>query len=90
MAFTPDGAQVWITNSGGNQVTVFDAHTRELLSSLTIDKDPSGVYFSSDGRRAYVTNSAANVLTIIDAQERKVLRAMPIGTDPDGVIWSSR
>ena len=90
LAFTPDGTQVWVTNSGGSLVTVFDAHSRELLSSLTTDKDPSGVYFSSDGRRAYVTNSAANVLTIVDSQARKVLNAMPIGTDPDGVIWSAR
>jgi YVTN family beta-propeller protein len=90
MAFTPDGSQVWVTNSGSSQVTVFDAHSRELLSSLTTDKDPSGVSISSDGRRAYVTNSAANVLTIIDAQARKILSALPIGTDPDGVIWSAR
>ena len=90
LAFTSDGSQVWVTNSGGSQVTVFDAHSRELLSSLTTDKDPSGVYFSADGRRAYVTNSAANVLTIIDAPARKILNAVQIGTDPDGVIWSSR
>ena len=90
MAFTPDGSQVWVTNSGGSQVTVFDAHSRELLSNLSTDKDPSGVSISSDGRHAYVTNSAANVLTIIDAQTRKVLSALPIGTDPDGVIWSAK
>jgi YVTN family beta-propeller protein len=90
LAFTPDGSQLWVTNSGGSLVTVFDARSRELLSSVTTDKDPSGVSISSDGRRAYVTNSAANVLTVIDAQARKVLSATPIGTDPDGVIWSAR
>lgn len=88
--FTPDGSQVWVTNSGSSQTTVFDAHSRELIESLTTSKDPSGVSISPDGRRAYITNSAANVLTFVDVATRKILNTMPIGTDPDGVAWSSR
>jgi YVTN family beta-propeller protein len=88
--FTPDGSQVWITNSGSFQTTVFDAHSRELLASIATSKDPSGVSISSDGRHAYVTNSASNVLTFVDVASRKVLDTIQIGTDPDGVAWSSR
>ena len=90
MEFTPDGSQVWVTNSGSSQTTVFDAHARELIESLTTSKDPSGVSISPDGRRAYITNSNANVLTFVDVTSRKVLSTMPIGTDPDGVAWSAR
>jgi YVTN family beta-propeller protein len=90
MEFTPDGAQVWVTNSASDQTTVFDAHARELLASLTLTKAPSGVYFSADGRNAFVTNANANQLTFIDVASRKILNAVPIGTDPDGVAWSSR
>ena len=90
MEFTPDGSQVWVTNSGSSQTTVFDAHSRELIESLTTSKDPSGVSISPDGRRAYITNSAANVLTFVDVATRKILSTMPIGTDPDGVAWSAR
>ncbi len=90
MEFTPDGSQVWVTNSGSSQTTVFDAHSRELIESLTTSKDPSGVSISPDGRRAYITNSAANVLTFVDVATRKILSTMPIGSDPDGVAWSAR
>jgi YVTN family beta-propeller protein len=90
MDFTPDGLQVWVTNPSSNQTTVFDAHARQLLASLTLSKGPSGVYISSDGRQAYVTNANANELTFIDVASRKILGAMPIGTDPDGVAWSKR
>lgn len=90
MEFTPDGSQVWVTNSGSSQATVFDAHARELVGSVETSKDPSGVSISPDGRRVYVTNSNANVLTFIDAATRKITNTLAIGTDPDGIAWSSR
>ena len=90
MDFTPNGSQVWVTNSGSGETTVFDARSHELLASITTSKDPSGVSISPDGRRAYVTNSAANVLTFVDVATRKILSTMQIGTDPDGIAWSSR
>jgi YVTN family beta-propeller protein len=69
---------------------VFDAHTHELIESVTTSKDPSGVSISPDGRRAYITNSNANLLTFVDVATRKIVSTMEIGTDPDGVAWSSR
>src|ERR1700722_7879114 len=79
MEFTPDGSQVWVTNSGSGQTTVIDAHSRELIESVTTSKDPSGVSISPDGRRAYITNSNANLLTFVDVATRKILNTMPIG-----------
>jgi YVTN family beta-propeller protein len=90
MEFTPDGAQVWVTNSGSSQTSVFDAHSHELIESLTTSKDPSGVSISPDGRRAYITNSAANLLTFVDVPSRKVTNTLAVGTDPDGIAWSKR
>lgn len=88
--FTPDGAQVWVTNSGSEATTVFDARGRELIATIATSKDPSGVSISADGHHAYVTNSAANLLTFVDVATRKILNTMQIGTDPDGVAWSAR
>jgi YVTN family beta-propeller protein len=79
-----------VTNSGSGQTTVFDAHARELIESLTTSKDPSGVSISPDGRRAYITNSAANLLTIVDVASRKITGTLAVGTDPDGIAWSAR
>jgi YVTN family beta-propeller protein len=90
MQFTPDGAQVWVTNDGSNQATVFDARSRELLANLTLSKAPSGVSISHDGSQAYITNANANELTFIEVASRKILGTIPIGTDPDGVAWSAR
>jgi YVTN family beta-propeller protein len=88
--FTPDGAQVWVTNSGSEGTTVFDARGRELIATIATSKDPSGVSISADGHHAYVTNSAANLLTFVDVATRKILNTVQIGTDPDGVAWSAR
>jgi YVTN family beta-propeller protein len=88
--FTPDGAQVWVTNSGSGETTVFDARSRALVATIATSKDPSGVSISPDGHRAYVTNSAANLLTFVDVATRKILDTLQVRTDPDGVAWSSR
>ncbi len=90
MAFTPDGTQVWVTNYKSNQVSVFDAHGRELLGKVSSEAAPSGVEMSPDGRCAYVTNANANKLTVIDVASRTVKDSMAIGTDPDGVVWAKR
>ena len=90
MAFTPNGAQVWVTNSASNQTTVFDAHAREMIAALEMAKAPSSLYFSGDGRRLFVTNANANELSTVDVASRKILTVVPIGTDPDGIIWSAR
>jgi YVTN family beta-propeller protein len=90
MAFTPDGSQVWVTNYKSNQVSVFDAHGRELLGEVTAEKAPSGVEISPDGHRAYVTNANANKLTVIDVASRKITDVLAIGTDPDGVVWAKQ
>lgn len=90
LAFTPDGTQVWITNYRSNEVTVFDARSRERLGSLTLPAAPSGVDISSDGRRAYVTSANANKLTVIDVASRTIVDTLPIGTDPDGVAWAKQ
>ena len=86
----PSGAQVWITNFGSNQASVFDAHGRELLGSLTLTAAPSGVDSSPEGHHAYVTNAKANELTVIDVASRTILRTLAIGTEPDGLGWASR
>jgi YVTN family beta-propeller protein len=82
--------EVWITNFGNNQASVFDAHGREPLGSLTLTAAPSGVDISPDGHHAYVTNAKANELTVIDVASRTILRTLAIGTDPDGLGWASR
>ncbi|HLJ22626.1 MAG TPA: beta-propeller fold lactonase family protein [Candidatus Acidoferrales bacterium] len=88
--FTPDGSQVWVTNSGSGETTVFDARSRELSATISTSKDPSGVSISPDGHHAYVTNSAANLLTFVDVATRKIVNTIQVGTDPDGVAWSAR
>jgi YVTN family beta-propeller protein len=90
LEFAPSGEQVWITNFGSNQASVFDARGRNLLGSLTVAAAPSGVDISPDGRRAYITNAKANELTVIDVASRTILSTLAIGTDPDGLAWATR
>jgi YVTN family beta-propeller protein len=78
----PSGAQVWITNFGSNQASVFDAHGRELLGSLTLTAAPSGVDSSPEGHHAYVTNAKANELTVIDVASQRFCAPWPLAPSP--------
>jgi YVTN family beta-propeller protein len=87
VAFTPDGAQVWVTNAVSNTATIFDARTRTLLGTVALGKNPSGMVFSRDGSRVYITSQDANTVNVVDVQTRKVVSTVDLGTgaQPDGI-----
>ena len=59
VAFTPDGSKALVTNPAANTVTVIDALTNALITTIAGFNNPRGVAISPDGSTAYVTNSVA-------------------------------
>src|SRR3989441_6583349 len=77
--------RVFVTNEKSDDVTVIDATTRKVVTTIPVGKRPRGVAVSPDGRRVYVTNSNSDSLSVIDTKSLAVLRTVPAGPDPQGV-----
>jgi YVTN family beta-propeller protein len=57
VAFTPDGAEVWVPNQRSNDVTVVDAKRWSVITTVQGDfAQPDGIAISGDGRRVFVAN----------------------------------
>ena len=79
IAFSPDGTRAYVTNFSDDAVTVFDATTYNVLTTITVGDAPTGVAVSPDGTRVYVTNTASDSVTVIDGDTNEVLTTVNVG-----------
>ena len=71
VVFSPDGSKAYVSDSGGNTITVIDTGTISVIGTITTGpSSPSGsrrLAISPDGETLYVTDSASNVVRVVAA-----------------------
>jgi YVTN family beta-propeller protein len=94
IAFTPDGLQLYVTDSGvgSNNVSVIDTNPTSptfdtVVGMVPVGNDPWGVTFTPDGTRAYVANFGASDVSVIDTTTTPpmVVATVSVGSAPVGV-----
>ncbi|WP_236033707.1 YncE family protein [Belnapia mucosa] len=88
MEYSPDGRYLVVTSLRRDQVDIYDAPTRTLLTRLRVGDKPSHLAYSPDSRMVYVTLQGARKLLAIDLAERKPVWSAEVGSQPAGVIWN--
>ncbi len=97
VAVSPNGARVYVTITDGaaeGWVSVVDADSSEILTTIDVGRTPTAVVFSPDGQFAFVTNAntAANqqgTVTVIDTATDKVVKTITnVGYDAGDVAIS--
>jgi len=88
--FTPDGREVWVSNSGSASISVYDARSRALVATIAVGDTPVGIQMMPNGRRAFVASSTADKISVVDVKSRKVVRTFSTGKSPDGMAWAVR
>jgi YVTN family beta-propeller protein len=93
IAFTPNGKQVWVTDTGPgtgtgspNGVSVIDAATNKVIETLPITGSPQKVAFSPNGDLAYITTQSG--LEVIDTATYSLVAQVPGLDQPHGVAVS--
>jgi YVTN family beta-propeller protein len=82
IAVTPDSKHVYVSNSGGNTVSVIDAATVSSGAStptITVGNSPRGVSVSSDGSTVFVVNWFSGNLTAISVATNATRTIAPAG-----------
>jgi DNA-binding beta-propeller fold protein YncE len=87
LAFTPDGAQAWLTDHEGSRVFVVDARDLRVLESLPIEGAPHHVTLTPNGRWAVIADHDDGQLLIFVVATRRLAASVPIGAGPHGV-WA--
>lgn len=83
--------RLYVTNTGDNTVSVFDASNvnpsnsppiPSLIAPVAVGTAPTGVAALQDGSRFYVANSGSNNVSVVSATSFAVLRVVPVGNNP--------
>lgn len=75
----------YIPNSGDNNVSVIDASTNSVVTTVGVGSSPQGVAVNPTGTRVYVTNHNSNNVSVIDTSTDIVVATIGVGTNPVGV-----
>ena len=82
--------RLYVTNTGGNSVTVFDASNVSLtvnpaiqtLATVNVGSGPVSVAALPNGLSFYVANSISNDVTVVSATSFNVVGTIPVGQSP--------
>ena len=85
VAITPDGSNVYVTNSGSNNVSVINTTNNIAYASINVGLNPHGVAVTPDGTKVYVANEGSNNVSVIDTTSKTIYASVPVGKYPFGV-----
>lgn len=93
IAITPDGLQVYVANAFDDTISVIDAATSTVASTIFLPQSaaPAAIAITPDGKRAYVTaRTTSGKIFIIDTNSNTVLGPpIAVGTAPHGIAITS-
>ncbi|GAA4763853.1 hypothetical protein [Citricoccus nitrophenolicus] len=80
---------VWVANEESDSLTILDAATNEVVTTLTGVKAPHNVQVGADGFIGYAVSGDDNTTIAIDAETYQVAAVAPSGPSPEHVINSA-
>ncbi len=86
---TPDGAHLYITNFGSNNVAVMDTTTGATATPIPVGTGPVGIKISPDGTLAFVCNMNSNTVSVISLATNTVIDTITGFSQPHDVKFSN-
>ncbi|MBD3161593.1 MAG: beta-propeller fold lactonase family protein [Candidatus Eisenbacteria bacterium] len=80
VAFTNDGDRVLCTNTATDNVTVFDAQTRQVLTNVDVGRYPHGIGITDE--YAIIACAFSDEVWVIDLDDYAVAAVVPTGEQP--------
>lgn len=74
----PHHPEVWVTNRGGDNVSIVDADSLTVVATLPCGQFPIRLKFTPDGRFALVSNARSGDVAVFDANTREEIHRIPM------------
>ena len=78
----------YITNSESNSVSVIDATTNKVTTTIPVGSNPIGVAINPNGTKVYVVNARSSDVSVIDTATNSVVATVRAGNFPQGIVVS--
>jgi len=85
VAVDPGTHTVYVANSYSNSVSVIDASTRTVTTTVPVGKKPIKVAVDPTTHTVYAANDDDGTVSVIDGSARTVTAIVPVGKNPYGV-----
>jgi len=76
---------IYVTNSGGDNISVVDPRTHKVISSIEGIEGAHGVAFSPDGTRVYASNEADHTLDVFEQRSGKLIKKVALSGRPNNI-----
>ena len=82
-------AQLFVTNTKSDSVSIIDTDTLEVVGTIPLGKGkPNRIVFHPDGKLVWVVYDTSHDLGVIDAEARKLVRRVKIGGNPYNLAFT--
>lgn len=88
VAIDPKDHEVFVANSGSDNVTVLNDSTGAAIANLPVGSSPSGIAYDPVHDAVFVANNGSNNVSIINASgvQPRVVASLNVGYGPVGVV----
>lgn len=73
----------YTSNGRGNNITVFNLKTGQVLKQVEADNDPDAIFYDDFSKKVYAFNGHSDNATVIDAATDEVVATIPLGGKPE-------
>jgi YVTN family beta-propeller protein len=87
---SPDETRLYVSNGRAGTISVFDAHTYQLLDTIKVGTRPWGIGISPDGKLLFSANGPSNDVSVVDLKTNKEITRVKAGSSPWGIAVTSR
>jgi YVTN family beta-propeller protein len=87
---SPDESRLYVSNGRAGTISVFDAHSYQLLETIKVGARPWGIGISPDGKLLFSANGPSNDVSVVDLKTSKEIARVKVGSSPWGVAVTSR
>jgi YVTN family beta-propeller protein len=88
-AFSPDRKTLYVANSGGSSIAVFDTGKNEKIGNIPTGKAPVRLVITPDGKTAIYALQEGRSVGFADVATRKELQQVPLGGRPVSMTLSA-
>jgi YVTN family beta-propeller protein len=85
-AIAVPGNRVFTSNGRGNNASIVDAKTLQLISKVETGANPDGIIYEPKQKAVWTFNGRGSSATVIDAANGKVTATIPLGGKPEAAV----
>jgi YVTN family beta-propeller protein len=82
---SPDNTKVYVSDGRAGSVTVLDARSYNIDTTIKVGKRPWGIVLSPDGKFLFSANGPSNDVSVVDLAQGKEIARVKAGDSPWGV-----